>query len=129
MGAFLLASCSNSPQDLAEKGVEKYLSNEYKTYKSVSFEELDTISIKTDSAYIVANDSLKYFKEKLSETGDQFALADAQQNAKRFTEIVESKEWFYKGKKYKITHTYLTDGGGVVTKDFYLNSGYVVVPN
>lgn len=131
LGAVLLAGCSNNPQSMAEKSVGKHLKKSVQAYESISFGTLDTLDLSKDSVYLLAKDSLSSSMAELNKTSDQFVLAAHQQAAKRNKAIVEDIERFYSNKKYKIQHTYrgntLEGKNEEVNKEFYLNSGFVVV--
>lgn len=131
LGAVLLVGCNKTPQGTAESSVKKHLKKSVLAYEPISFGELEAIELNSDSAYILAKDSLSNSLAELKKTSDQFVLAKHQQVAKRNKARIEMLEAFYSNKKYKIEHKYkanTSEGKNEeVSKDFYLTGGFVVV--
>lgn len=131
LAVLFLSGCSNNPQSMAEKGVKSHLEKSIAAYEPISFGVLDTINLSNDATYKTAKDSLNFYMNALKETADQFKLAANQNNAKKFRGMVDSLDFFYEGKKFRINHKYkanTSEGKNEeVDKVFYLNSGYVVV--
>lgn len=126
LGVFLLASCSQSPQERAEAAIQKSIKAAGLAYTPISFSQLDTISLDTDEDYRMAKDSLFYYKSKLTEKSDQFQLSAFQNGAKRMKVKIEYLESLYKVVKYKIHHTYKTEAGEQ-EKEFYLDNQFRLV--
>ena len=131
LGIVLLVGCNNNPQGMAESSVKKHLKKSVLAYEPISFGTLDTLDLSKDPVYMVAKDSLSKSLAELKKTSDQFVLAGHQQVAKRNKVIVDEMEAFYSNKKYKIEHKYkgnTSEGKNEeVDKEFYLNSGFVIV--
>lgn len=126
-----LAGCIGTPQKRAEKSVKKYLketaNGNSASIKSVSFGPLQTITLKEDSAYLQARDSLFYYKRELTKTSNQFRLAEIQNKAKDFASDVNNREKFFEERNYKIVHRVKNEKRGEFESTFYLNSHFEVV--
>lgn len=131
LGAALLIGCSNDPQKKAESSVVHFLKKNVQRYEPVSFGRVDTLDLEHEPAYLAAKDSLRFYKDALKETGDQFQLAASQQGAKRQQGIIADMENFYQGKRYRINHRYKANTAEgrqeEIDKDFYLTATYQVV--
>ena len=127
----LLVGCIGTPQKRAEMNVKKFIketaNGNSATIKSVSFGPLTTIYLKEDSAYLQARDSLFYYKRQLTETTNQFRLADLQTKAKEFAAEVKNREDFYKERKYKMVHRVKNENSDEFESTFYLNGNFEVV--
>ncbi|MBP1662871.1 MAG: hypothetical protein H6Q19_11 [Bacteroidetes bacterium] len=127
----LLTGCIGTPQQKAEYNVKKYIkemnSKEQTDLKPVSAGKLQTIELKEDSAYLAARDSMFYYKRKLSETFDQFKLADNQNKAQDFISEMKLREKFCEERKYKIVERVKSEAKGEYDITFFLDGNLEVV--
>ncbi len=130
LGAVLMVGCSQSPQKQAEEAVLKHLKGLNLNYTPKQFGQLNSLKLREDSDYIVAKDSLRYYKKELTKMSNQFRMASMQQGAKRMKYNIQELELLYKKRKYSISHTYSivkADSTLNVSEDFYLSSSFKIV--
>ncbi len=134
LSVIFMISCSQTPQEKAEKAVTKYLKKTEKVadYQSKSFNNFKIVKLKEVDEYVIAQDSLRYYKTELNKMGDQFRMAAMQKGAKRMKYQIQDLEKFYKKVNYSIEHNYsykASESGVVVntTETFYLTHNFKVV--
>ncbi len=134
LSVILMIGCSKTPQQKVEKSVEKYLTKTEKLtdYQPTSFNNFKIVKLNDIDKYIVANDSLRYYKSELNKMGDQFKMAAMQRGAKRMKYEIKTLEILYKKVNYAIEHTYSykESNGNLVkdtTKTFYLTHTFKVL--
>jgi hypothetical protein len=108
-GLFLLNSCAN-PQVKAEKKVSKFIKKSLEktdSYESISFGTLTIARVSEDPDYILAIDSMHFYRDSIGRSaGQQAAIANAQSLMKKFESMSKGIEQSYKGKAFKIEHKY-----------------------
>ncbi len=106
LSVLLLASCSKTPQQKAEKAVLNYLKTSKVEVKDCSFGKLDTIELSSVKEYKQALDSFNYYREEKLKGGDQFKMSAMQQGLIRMKQQMKELKALYKVRRYKLPFSF-----------------------